>query len=424
MGYRVIRRWIFIGLCSAGLIGCGTDDGPVAPWLGDRPGQGSDPLIVIADSVVAETSFVHTVTLGSGGFLFIGQDGGYEARSLVRFNVSDTTITEFGEGTLTITFQSPQELAPTRFLLNRASSPWTESHVTWERAMIDSLGDVAWDTPGGDIEMLPISEAGPCSLQADTVTVVFPLSRDIMTALFESGSDDCGFMIRLASEGMEHAIWRFQSREQAVQLRPRLEFDYTDTAGTDTSKTLYAIADAALIRRISPIDEDRLLVGSGVGFRTLLKFDLPGELDSTVTINRAELSVFCDTSRAFLDTKTLQVEFVDSTWNGDSTSVAGGYISQALAVPGRSEITFEMTAAMVSWLANSTDNNGLLIRSSVENNAITYCPLFPGESGLTDLTPRLKIYYTTPPTPPIDQGSSIRDCPIKKSELRRSSDRA
>lgn len=417
----MIRRGIFIGLCSIGVISCGTDDGPVAPWLGDRPGQGSDPLIVTTDSVAAETSYAHTVALGSGGFLFVGKDGGYEARSLIRFNVNDTTITDFGAGTLTITFQSPQELAPTRFLLNRASSPWNESQVTWDRAMIDSLGDVSWNTPGGDIELLPIAEAGPCSLQADTVTVEFPLSRDIIAALFASGSEDYGFLIRLASEGMEHTIWRFQSREQSVLLRPRLEFDYTDSAGTDTSKTLYAIADAALVQRISPVDDNRLLVGSGVGYRTLLRFDLPSELDSTVTINRAELSVFCDTSHAFLETKTLQVEFVDSTWNGDSTSVAGGYIGQALAIPGRSEITFEITGAVVSWIAYGTDNHGVLVRSSVENNSITYCPLFPGDAGLADLSPRIKIYYTTPLVPPVDPGSSTPSPSVNKT---RKTDRA
>ncbi len=97
------------------------------------------------------------------------------------------------------------------------------------------------------------------------------------------------------------------------------------------------------MNRVSPLDENKLLVGSGVGYRSLIKFPLPEILDSTMTINRAELQLHCDTESMFLETKSLQVQLVDSIWRGDSTEVLGGYIDQTLAVPGESSLNFDVT---------------------------------------------------------------------------------
>ncbi len=411
MGWFVLRKLLAVLLLGGvfSILGCGSKEGPVAPWLGDRPGHGSDPLSICVDSVSAETSFVHVVTMGSGGVLFVGRDGGYEARSLFRFNVSDTSITQFRESRLILSLNASQELAPVRFLLYRVSSFWNESVVTWERASTDSTGDVLWDCPGGDIFTLPVAEAGPCSLQADTVRVVFTIPAEVTEEIFATGSDDRGFLISLAGEGLAHALWRFESREQALSMRPRFEVGFVDTAGVDTSKVLYAAADASMIQRVSPLDEERLLVGSGYGLRSLIKFPMPAELDSTVTINMAKLFVYCDTTKTFLDTKTMQVELVDSMWQGDSTAVAGGYIGQALAVPGQAKIEFDVSTAVRQWVTGAAENHGLRLRFSVENNAVTYCPIIPWQYGEPGNRPRLEILYTVPPSPPSNRAPPDED---------------
>lgn len=403
---RHIRSIAAAGVVVAAFMfqGCSTKEGPVAPWLGERPGQGSEPLVVTVETVAKETTFAHTVSLGGGGVLFVGQDGGYRARSLVRFSTTDSSAAEFKESRIILTLHSTQDLQPVRFLLYRIEEQWTEAHVTWERATTDSLGDIFWTMSGGNLSSLPVSEAGPCSLQADTVRVAFPLAPLLTEQLFFSDEDDYGFAVVLESEGMAHGLWRMHSREQNLDIRPRWEISMIDTAGIDTTKTLYAMADAALIERISPIHEQRLLVGSGAGYRSLLEFPLPEELDSTVTINRADLFIYCDTTQMFLESpKSLLVELVDSVWVGDSTQVAAGYISQPLAVPDQSLIEVNMTLAALSWIVGLTDNYGIRLRFNAETNVVAYCPLY-GSSGPPGLRPRLEITYTVPPSPPSGTG--------------------
>ncbi|MCU0613211.1 MAG: DNRLRE domain-containing protein [Candidatus Eisenbacteria bacterium] len=380
-------------------LACGTKEGPVAPWLGDRPGQGSGSLVLTVDSADAETTFSHVVPLGGASVLFVGRDGGYEGRSLVRFGLPDTTVQSYGASKLVLTLQASQDAVPVRFRLYRVSQFWNETLVTWERANTDSLGDLAWDVPGGVFSPIAIAEAGPCSLQADTVRIEFSLPPEVTAGIYADHAANYGFMVGLEDEGLTQLLWRFHSRETAVNLRPRWEVSFVDTAGNDTTRVLYAAADASLMRRVAPPDQGRLLVGSGVGYRSLLRFLLPEVLDSTVTINSATLYVYCDTTQAFLETKSLQVNLIDSIWRGDSTAVRPSYVSQALVIPGTSEVAFSFAPAVRAWTTGAADNHGVMIRFGTEDNAVAYCPLFP-RSGPAGLVPRLEIHYSLPPTPP------------------------
>lgn len=386
------------GLCLF-VLSCGTKEGPVAPWLGSGPGQGSEPFVVTTEPADAETTFLQTVSLGSGSVLFVGRAGGYEARSLVRFPLPDTVVSGYGPSRLMVTLQPSQTPSPVRFRLFRVGQFWNETVVTWERANTDSTGDVAWGAPGGVIAPVAIADAGPCSLQADTVRVTFELSAAATAQIYGAHAADCGFMLTLEDEGLTHELWRFYSRENAVTLRPQWEVSFTDTAGVDTSRVLYAAADAAIVRRVAPSDTAMLVVGSGVGYRSLIRFPLPQVLDSTVTINAATLYLYHDTARAFLETKTVQVDLVDSAWNGDLTSLTASYVSQSLVVPGTSAISFNVSRAVKAWVTGASENHGLRLRFSGEDNAVAYCAMYPSTAP-DDLRPRLEIAYTLPPTPP------------------------
>lgn len=397
-GHTMLGRFASAVLVLAGLSGCGTKEGPVAPWLGGLPGQGSQPLSLSIDSADAETTFARVVPLGGGPVLFVGRDGGYEARSLVRFALIDTLVQSYGESRLTLTLQADQS-DPVRFRLYRVAQFWNESVVTWERANTDSTGDLFWDMPGGIVLPQAIAESGPCSLHADTSRVTFVIPPATTRRIYEERGENHGFMIRLDDEGLSQSLWRFHSRETAVTLRPQWEVGFVDTSGTDTTRVLYAAADASVARRVSSVGEDRLLVGSGVGYRTLLRFPIPDLLDSTVTINSATLYLYCDTTRAFLQTKSLQVELVDSIWRGDSTAVMTPYVNQSLVVPGVSEVSFNISSAVKEWVTGAIENNGLQIRFSAEDNVVAFCPFFAIQ-GPAGLTPRIDIDYSQPPRPP------------------------
>ncbi|MBN1423399.1 DNRLRE domain-containing protein [Candidatus Fermentibacteria bacterium] len=392
------RRIIAAALTLACLLSCSTKEGPVAPWLGGLPGQGSQPLSLVIDSADAETTFARVVPLGGGAVLFVGRDGGYEAHSLLRFALVDTTVQSYGESRLTLTLQVGQD-DPVWFRLYRVRQFWNESVVTWERANTDSTGDLLWDSPGGVVFPLTIAEAGPCSLHADTSRVTFVIPAAVTRQIYEERAENYGFMVRLDDEGFSQSLWRFNSREAAVTLRPQWEVSFVDTAGNDTTRVLYAAADASIARRVAPVAEDRLLVGSGVGYRMLIHFPLPDVLDSTVTINYATLYLYCDTTQALLETKSLQVELIDSIWRGDSTAVMSPYVNQSLVVPGVSEVSFNISSAVKEWVARAIDNNGFQVRFSAEDNAVAFCPFFPID-GPAGLTPRIEIDYSVPPLPP------------------------
>ncbi len=347
----------------------------------------------------AETTYASVQPLGNGPVLFVGREGGYEARSLVRFALTDTLVARYGASTLTLTLQSAEPRVPVRFRLFRVSQFWNEPVVTWERANTDSAGDVAWDRQGGLFAPLALAEAGPCSLASDTVRIRFSLSPETTTRIFEDRARNYGFLVALEDEGFAQRLWRFYSRENAVNLRPQWEVAMVDTGGNDTTKVLFCAADASIVRRVAAEDRDRLLVGSGVTYRSLIRFPLPEDLDSTVTINRATLWVYCDTTRTFLETKTMQVHLVTGSWNGDSTAVEASALSQALAVPGTSAITFDVSRALSSWVTGATPNNGLMLRFATETSTVSYCPLF-GATGPATRAPRLEIQYTKPPRPP------------------------
>ena len=183
------------------------------------------------------------------------------------------------------------------------------------------------------------------------------------------------------------------------------------------------LAEASLLFNGSGIAEmelkrggDRLTVGNGSGFRSLLRFDLSG-IPINATINQAflTLTVHSEGSRTRDFGLTLAASPVvsDSSWN-PVTLLTDSLYSHPKAIALDSLVTFsltnstlypsaipELTGIVQRWTLNLYPNWGLVLRSAEPGLNPDQMSFYSGETDST-LAPELRVTYTTPPSPRFD----------------------
>lgn len=363
--------------------------------LGDRV-TGTADTTLLPDSA---SGYARYVPLGGASMLYLGQDTSYQSRLILRFSIPDTmtldSITSFR-----LVIHQPDTLATMSFVCRPCSSEWAENGVSWQ--MSDSFNH--WLDPGGDFLFDTVATG---TMAGDSVMVDFRYVG--LDSARQRAIRDCGIVVFPQDTGIV-AIHSGVSTATA----PRLRVTYTNS-GKETQRVMNDIADASLIDTVAtnsnPLD---LQVGSGVAFRTWLRFTIDS-IPTEATIARADLKFKPETKYRRNDTMVLGVSrltesFVQKGANARYEGLPRGYATYEVPADGDTFVTIDIRSLVQHWVnhpetlwtnhpppdtapPDTLRNHGFVITASPEWSALFRLRI--PRSGPN--APRLEVHYVLPP---------------------------
>ncbi len=187
-------------------------------------------------------------------------------------------------------------------------------------------------------------------------------------------------------------IWGFNSLD-VMLFTPALEVEIQkDNGRIDTVRFFYG-SDGYIARSTGEIDTNYIVLQSGVGLRSILKFDI-SKVPKNIIVNRAEISLYLKekTKYGTGGVDSLLASFVT---NSELLKKSlGGFEGNYLVLRNpldTLEYIIPVTTPVQRWI-NGETNNGILLRCFYEQDNFDRFVFY-----FKDRRPKLKIYYTTKP---------------------------
>jgi hypothetical protein len=257
---------------------------------------------------------------------------------------------------------------------------------------------VPWETPGGDYDSLSPVAMDTLEASSEDTALCFTMSPSLIQSYLLGEEEELGFLIRILDEE-DSTFVRFGTREAAIGAE--LEYSFRATSGDTTivdTITAGVAEDAYIVEHAYELPEGVLPIGSGVGYRCLLQFPMPAELDSTWTVNRARLVIHPDTT-TFYSTGSLtriQAYRITGEWDGDDTPLEGWVYGTGLLGSTTAEESLEVTTLVKGWTRGVWDNMGMALRAENLVFNLSFVLLHTPAEQDTSLWPYLEITATPP----------------------------
>jgi hypothetical protein len=187
-------------------------------------------------------------------------------------------------------------------------------------------------------------------------------------------------------------IWAFNSLDEMLYT-PALEVEVQKNDGRiDTVRFFYG-SDGYIAKATGEVDTNYIVLQSGVGLRSILKFDV-SKVPKNIIVNRAEISLYLKEKVKY---GTAGVDSLIGSFITDSELLKkslGGLEGNYLGLRNpldTLEYIIPVTTPVQRWV-NGEGNKGILLRCyNEQDNFDRYVFYFK------DRRPKLKIYYTTKP---------------------------
>jgi hypothetical protein len=291
--------------------------------------------------------FARYVALGTAEALYLGHDSAYESRVLLRFGLPDSDLGSVRSLKLVLYRANDVQMG---FEAYPCSANWDEYSATWKSASLEDN----WLEPGGDmiresygIFLIP-KNTGFAAIHGRTTEGKYP--HMVMTY---SGDDD-------------------------VSSTAAADVHLVDTTRVD----------------MGPV---YLAVGSGVAFRTYLKFDV-GSLPAEGTVAKAEIAFLPEVQYRRQDTLAIGIHrllepFEDKGPNSDFREGAYDRLRYVVSPDTDSVARLDIRALVQYWTAHPDSNFGCYLMAEPE-----YAEFFRMRiptSGPN--SPKLELLHVTPP---------------------------
>jgi len=343
--------------------GCGKK-GPVGySIIEERGGEVRDTSV----AVVEDTTYSIFKSTAASPYLFVGKEEGFEARSLLYFEIPDTIWID----TIIFTLSDIDSIELALYDVEgtgdvavcRIAKSWSTDSISWINK--DTL---PWDTPGGDIA----DTITYCTIEEDTFTVTLSLSI-VDTTNFDANAVSLILLPMLAPQ--DSFMLNFSSTN--VSNGPRLILAmHKDTI--DTTYQLYPKRDA-FIDTSSYVLPDRFVMvetGSHVA-RCSLSFSLG--LDTLAKISSAKLSMRIESVYGSTEIMATHLDTIsDKTITSSALSVSSEDTLMAV----------DIADIVQKWGKNRQFS--LTLKSSKETSEIARVVMDPAKASLY-------IVYTLPP---------------------------
>jgi hypothetical protein len=266
----------------------------------------------------------------------------------------------------------------------------------WDEATVvrDSLPD--WDSYPSLATALTVSPV-------DSEYFVFSLPPDTVRSWIDGDSSNQGF--RLDMTNNPGFIDRYFSSEGAIANRPTLTLYYTwyDSGASgwqvfNSDTVAYANHDASIVSDDLDIQEDILMLGNGIQYSSLLKFNLADSLPIFgVSIHYADLTMWLkpDDPLNFGSVPTAVRQLLNSpSWLEDPLHPeAAAAISQSVLI-GADSLSISFTYYVIDWVVNPSGNFGAMIRSDNPGYDLARRVFYSRAASDSSLWPYLRIIYT------------------------------
>ena len=339
------------------------------------------------DSVVQTTTSTFASPL-----LLVGEWSGYQTKSLLKFEVlpesvqvDTASVTLFTSGVIDAEtdFQSmvPDSL---RIIVSLLETDWSADHVTFDTKLEYSA-----------IETLAVGRSTDDSL-------TFFLPTDTVQAWVDETVEKYGLLLSYeeepSGEGFIKSFYAAHT-ENSLSLWPRLNITWSVSDTSDTTVIVIPTADVFVVnRRIQwPFDTttDRLMVGNGFVYRSLLLFNFEDSIPDDATIVNGDLTLYIDGFFSFFNSLEMGIYAVTTpTWDNpeyDSTKVilSTVYLEEEYVV-------FNIHSFIQDWVNGERPNYGLIVKSIREDRDISSF-VFHSSQSEPDFGPKLDVVYVTPP---------------------------
>lgn len=207
----------------------------------------------------------------------------------------------------------------------------------------------------------------------------------------------------------------FYSSDAAVDtLWPKLEVAYVNKSGQKDTLLLDAVSDVSLIQYDSIIpeyelieDPDRLLIGNGTGYRSLIQFDVSSIPDDANVHNALlQFSVDTDASHTYgVNMTVTAIPVGDSLWipseldlkefSGSATAYASSDVN--FFNFGESSANSVINSYFQFWVNGTIKNFGLALQPGQEGVNPSEIRLYTGKND-SSRAPFVRITYSLPPS--------------------------
>ena len=374
-------------------LGCADPDGSVGSGvLDDR--LSAEPREVVIYPEVDTLSWT-AVPTGGSNYLHLGHAAGYHSAILMKFTSYPALKDSFVLDSAVVTL-SPNQVFRDSIVFHAATAqlswvtdPWSEGSV-----ILDSLP--GWSSyPSAEI---PLVVSG-----ADSDSLAIPLPPDTVRHWIDGDSLNYGFLIEMTNE--PGFVRQYFASEATIANRPVMDLYYTwydsGEAGWQeyhSDTVAYAIDDANIVWDDIEITDDILMIGNGVSYRSLLRFNIADSLPRFgVSIHDAELTLWMNPDhplnfRSVPSGVRQQLEslsWIDDPLNPDIAAAS----SQAVLLDS-SSFSISFSYYVRDWVENPSINYGALIRSDNQGWDLAREVFYSRAATDTALWPSLRIIYT------------------------------
>ncbi|MEO0137453.1 MAG: hypothetical protein ABIL40_08760 [candidate division WOR-3 bacterium] len=304
------------------------------------------------------------IPLGAAQNLIIGKDQKYQARTLLKFNFTDTTYQGLDQIKLVLYKNKNFRNDTIMFSIHVLTSEFVETEATWYKRDNTEL----WTNPGGDFEPESLRMG---LVKGDSVIVYFnylDLGRIRQGKGIILVPTDTGFFF-------------FYSRESNRPPRFLLVKN-----GVITTIPLQADCYIVKIDTLPPYWEDWL--GSGVSFRNYVKFVYDTLLNDTKALY-GELTFRASDHYGRRDTIEIGVKYLLKPFTGFDTELSPPIALKKFALSD-TLFTLDIVQYVQRIIAHPDSNFGLFLYLSPENYEIANIRLVTGSH-------HLKVGYIKPP---------------------------
>lgn len=347
---------------------------------------GTHVLSSDADTItISSSNYAYHVPLAGSPNLLVGRYQSYESKGLIKLNNLPTNYDSATVNSVKLNLRYTNyffkdSLGTLDFTVNRINRDLNFSTITADSVNASDFEAASSGSYNGN----PV----------DTAMIVVTLNNQLMEDWLEHAADSSHPIenqgIGLLPTGASNTIKGFFSA--AVNgLQPSIDIIVTKNGETDTLNfsdlQTTSIADAPL-----SAPAERMLVQSGVAFRTFLTFDL-AKLPSNVIINDAQIQVTLDEPASFISTNysnRLGVSMIiDSSAKTDTFRVVPSTQTFVNDV-----YTIKITPFVQYWNKGLFQNNGLNIYASTEGQTLDQFMLYSTNASDITRRPKLRIIYT------------------------------
>ncbi len=320
---------------------------------------------MLYDSLDNYDAYMNT---GSAQRLWFGKEDFIEARTLIRFAISDSSVVNNADSArITITLEGSYQKG-INFRVHPVMKNWDEETVAWDRASSDEN----WETEGGDFDTAVVAQM---TFNDEIESFTFHCADFSLLDTLNHG------MIFVYALG-DTILSIYSGENDANPVTMKVFF-------ADSSVEYTPVDDAFIVNDAYAKEQDEFILGEGHVRRALINFSIDS-IPEDVTVNRAFLTFGLKPEKSYYDSITAYIHRITDDWDGENTEYATGLSGEFSVSKDDTLVEVEVTSLLQYW-ANTRDNNGILIRTKTQSSICARVVL----DALCE--PTLSVYYTPAP---------------------------